>query len=401
MQFIYRAATETGEVEEGIYEATSEQEVLAMLKNSKYIPISIEMKVEEKPVSSYLTKKVTKKDIAIFCRQFYTMLNAGVSIVKCLNILEIQTENKVVRNAAGDVSENVQKGMTLSEAMRKHTNVFPSLLINMVEAGEVSGSLDVIMERMAIHYEKENKIENKIKGAMVYPIVLGVVSIAVVIFLLVAVMPTFVGMFESSGMELPAPTRILLNISDSLQNQWYIYIGAIILLVFAIWYLKQKESGRLFIDGLKLRLPIIKDTNIKIATSRFTRTLSTLLSSGIPLIQALDVVSKIVNNQVLSNRLQNAKEEVRKGIPLSRSVKEVKVFPPMVDSMIKIGEESGSLDDILNKSADFYDEEVEVAIQKMTEMLQPLLVVVMALMVGYIVIAMALPMFDMVNAVQM
>lgn len=329
------------------------------------------------------------------------MLNAGVTIVKCLDILEAQTENKVLRSATRDTYDNVQKGMTLSEAMRKHEKVFPSLLVNMIEAGEVSGSLDVIMERMAMHYEKEYKIENKIKGAMIYPIVLGVVSIAVVIFLLVAVMPTFVGMFESSGVELPTPTKILLNISDSLKNQWYIYLASIIAIILGFGYFSRQESGRLLIDSLKLRLPVVKDTNIKIATSRFTRTLSTLLSSGIPLLQGLDVVAKIVNNKFLGLKIDNAKEEVRKGVPLSRTIKAIKIFPPMVDSMIKIGEESGSLDDILNKSADFYDEEVEVAIQKMTEMMQPILIVIMALMVGFIVIAMALPMFDMVNTVQM
>lgn len=401
MQFMYRAVTDGGLIVEGVYEANSEQEVLFMLRNNEYMPISIERKIEEKTVSSYFAKKVTKKDVAVYCRQFYTMLNAGVSIVKCLDILQLQTENKTMRVATRATFDDVQKGMTLSEAMRKQENVFPSLLVNMVEAGEVSGSLDIIMERMAIHYEKENKIENKIKGAMIYPIVLGVVSTAVVIFLLVAVMPTFISMFESSGVELPTPTKLLLNISNSLKNHWYIYLTFIIALILIIGYFGKQESGRLFIDGLKFRMPIIKDTNIKVATSRFTRTLSTLLSSGIPLLQALDVVSKIVNNRLLSNRLNNAKEEVRKGVPLSRTIKEVKVFPPMVDSMIKIGEESGSLDDILNKSADFYDEEVEVAIQKMTEMLQPLLVVVMALIVGFIVIAMALPMFDMVNTVQM
>ncbi|WP_352420003.1 type II secretion system F family protein [Proteiniborus sp.] len=401
MQFKYKAVTDSGQVIEGIHDAYNEQEVLAMLRSNDYIPISIELEVEEKPVSSYFSSKVTKKDIAVFCRQFYTMLNAGVSIVKCLDVLQSQTGNKVLKDAARAGLEDVQKGMTLSEAMRKHRRVFPSLLVNMVEAGEVSGSLDVIMERMAIHYEKENKIENKIKGAMIYPIVLGIVSIAVVIFLLVAVMPTFIGMFEGSGVELPAPTRILLNVSNSLKNYWYMYLTIVIVLTMGIGYFGKKESGRLFIDGLKLRIPIFKDTNIKVATSRFTRTLSTLLSSGIPLLQALDVVSKILNNKLLSNRLENAKEEVRKGVPLSKTIKDIKLFPPMVDSMIKIGEESGSLDEILNKSADFYDEEVEVAIQKMTEMLQPLLVVFMALIVGFIVIAMALPMFDMVNTVQM
>lgn len=401
MQFVYRAVTDSGQVIEGIYEANSEQEVLTMLRSNEYIPISIECKVEERSVSYYFTKKVTKKDIAVYCRQFYTMLNAGITVIKCLGVLEAQTENKLLRNATRDTYDNVQKGMTLSEAMRKHEGTFPSLLVNMVEAGEVSGSLDVIMERMAIHYEKENKIENKIKGAMTYPIILGIVSIAVVIFLLVSVMPTFISMFEDSGVELPGPTRILLNISNSLRNKWYIYVAFTLMLIMSISYFSRQEFGRLFIDRLKLRIPVVKDTNIKIATSRFTRTLSTLLSSGIPLLQGLGIVTKIVNNKFLSIKIENAKEEVRKGVPLSRAIREIGVFPPMVDSMIKIGEESGSLDDILNKSADFYDEEVEAAIQKMTEMLQPILIVFMSLIVGFIVMAMALPMFDMVNTVQM
>jgi len=401
MQFIYRAATDSGQVIEGIYEANSEQEVLTMLRSNEYIPISIEHKVEEKPVSSYFMKKVTKKDIAVYCRQFYTMLNAGVTIIKCLDILEAQTENKLLKNATKYTYANVQKGMTLSEAMQIHKKIFPSLLVNMVEAGEVSGSLDVIMERMATHYGKENKIENKIRGAMIYPIIVGVVSTAVVIFLLVAVMPTFIGIFEGSGVELPTPTRILLNISNSLKDKWYIYVAFILTLILGTGYFIRQESGKLFVDSLKLRIPIVKDTNIKIATSRFTRTLSILLSSGIPLLEGLDIVARIINNKFLSIKIENAKDEVRKGVPLSRAIKEIGIFPPMLDSMVKIGEESGSLDDILSRSADFYDEELEVSIQKMTEMLQPILIVFMALVVGFIVLAMALPMFDMVNIVQM
>ncbi|SDY47565.1 type IV pilus assembly protein PilC [Proteiniborus ethanoligenes] len=400
MQYKYKAATENGQVVEGIHDANGEHEVLAMLKSNDYIPISIELNKDSSSSPSVLTPRVKKKDIAVFCRQFYTMLNAGVSIVKSLDILEKQTENKLLKKVSGIVYGDVQKGLTLSEAMKKHPNVFPSLLINMVEAGEVSGNLDTIMERMSNHYEKENKIENKIKVAMVYPIALGIASIAVVIFLLVAVMPTFVGMFESSGVELPGPTKLLLNVSDSLQNHWYIHLIVVLAMVFGLNYFRKMDSGRLFLDGLKLRIPIIKRANTMIITSRFTRTLSTLLSSGIPLLQAMEVVAKIVDNKLVGNRLEYSKEEVRKGIPLSRAIKDINIFPPMVDSMIKIGEESGSLDDILNKSADFYDEEVETSLQKMAAMMEPLLIVFMAVVVGFIVIAMALPMFDMVNTVQ-
>lgn len=401
MQYKYKAVTENGQVIEGFYDAQNEQEVVTMLKSSNYMPMFIEETRDSGASKTLSFEKVKKKDLAVFCRQFYTMLDAGVTIVKCLDILEKQTENKLLKKAIENVYDNVQKGMTLSESMKNNGRVFPTILINMVEAGEVSGSLDIIMDRMAVHYEKEFKIENKIKGAMVYPIVLAIVSIAVVVFLMVAVMPTFIGMFEGSGVELPGPTKALLAMSDSLRNYWYIHLLLVCGLVFGIRLYAKTETGELLFDTIKLRIPIFKDANIKVATSRFTRTLSTLLSSGIPLLQALDIIVRVISNKYLGIKLENAKEEVRKGIPLSRTIKDIGIFPPMVDSMIKVGEESGAIDEILNKSADFYDEEVEISLQKMTELMQPLMVVVMALIVGFIVIAIALPMFDMVNTVQM
>lgn len=397
MQFKYKAVTDTGQIIEGVHEAQSESEVISMLKSSKYMPISIEQTVDSGASSTINFGKVKKKDLAIFCRQFYTMLNAGVTIIKCLDILEKQIENKIMREAVSDVYDKVQKGMTLSEAMRNNPKIFPPILINMVEAGETSGSLDVIMERMAVHYEKEFRIDNKVKGAMVYPAVLAFVATGVVVFLMVFVMPTFVSMFEGSGLELPAPTRALLAISHSIRGFWYIYIIAIIVIISLFKYFGKTETGEMLYDTINLRIPIFKNVNIKLSTSRFTRTLSTLLSSGIPLMEGIDIVSRVVDNKYISERLEFAKDEVRKGVPLSLTIKDIGIFPPMVDSMIKIGEESGDLDGILNKSADFYDEEVEVALQKMTEMMQPLMVVIMALIVGFIVISIALPMFDMVN----
>lgn len=399
MQYKYKAVTDNGQVIEGIFDALSEQEVISMLKESNYMPIKIEQTKDSGASQTISFGKVKKKDLAVFCRQFYTMLNAGVSIVKTLDILERQTENKIMKKAVNNIYESVQKGMALSESMRNNPKAFPSILINMVEAGEASGNLDTIMDRMAVHYEKEFKIENKVKGAMIYPIVLAVIATAVVVFLMVGVMPTFIGMFESSGVELPSPTRALLIISNSMQNRWYLYIATIISLIFVIRFIGQTDGGGLVFDTIKLSLPVVKNSSIKIATSRFTRTLSTLLSSGIPLIQGIDIVGRVIGNKNIAKKLESAKEEVRKGIPLSKTIKDTNTFPPMVDSMIKIGEESGALDDILNRTADFYDEEVEVALQKMTEMLQPLMIIIMALIVGFIVIAIALPMFDMVSTI--
>lgn len=399
--FKYKAISESGEILEGYYEAKSESDVLTMLKSNNYFPMAIEEDKGSDIKTDLFAKKVTKKDMAVFCRQFYTMLNAGISIVKCLDILEKQTENRTLKKAISVVYEDVQKGMTLSEGMKKQNKIFPNLLVNMVQAGEVSGNLDVIMERMAVHFEKENKIENKVKNALVYPMVLSIVAIAVVVFLLTVVMPTFIGMFESSDSILPGPTRALLAISNWLKSYWYVFIGVVLIIILGLISFGKTEGGSIFFDSLKIKIPGFKKMNMKIITSRFTRTLSTLLSSGIPLLQALDVVSNVVGNKVVSNKLGIAKEDIRKGIPMSRTIKDMNLFPPMVDSMIKVGEESGALDDILYKTADFYDEEVEASMQKMTTMLEPVLIVFMAAIIGFIVIAMAMPMFDMVNTIEM
>jgi type IV pilus assembly protein PilC len=269
----------------------------------------------------------------------------------------------------------------------------------MVEAGEVSGNLDTIMERMAVHFEKENRLESKIKSSLIYPVALAFISVSVVIFMLIFVIPIFVGMFEGSNSTLPGPTRFLIGISDSIQTHWYIYVSVIgFIITFLVLFMQSQEGKRSF-DNMKIKIPGVKITTAKIITSRFTRTLSTLMSAGIPLLQAMEVVGKVVNNIVIHKRLDNSIDSIRKGVPLSRAVKEVDIFPPMVDSMIKIGEESGSLDDILYKIADFYDEEVETSLQRMTTLIEPIMIVVMAVVIGFIVIAMALPMFDVMNTI--
>ncbi|MBU5426690.1 type II secretion system F family protein [Tissierella pigra] len=400
MIYKYKAVSQdTGQIVEGFFEGEEESDVLAMIKGNNYVPIFIEKDIELDGKIDLFSKKVKKRDLAVFCRQFYTMLDAGIGIIKCLEILEKQSENKTLVKSLGGIYEDVQKGFTLSESMRKHKKIFPPLLINMVQAGEVSGNLDTIMERMAVHFEKENKLEQKIKSAMIYPIILSIVSIAVVIFLLVAVMPTFIGMFESSGEVLPVPTQILLNISNWLTEFWYLFLGVVILSITGFMLYKETPSGKTTLDNIKLKIPIVKDTNVKIITSRFTRTLSTLMSSGIPLLESIEVVGRVVGNKVVENKLEKSIEDIRKGVTLSRAVNEMKLFPPMVDSMIKVGEESGALDDILYKTADFYDDEVEVALQRMTTLMEPMMLVIMAIIIGFIVIAMTMPMFDMVNTI--
>ena len=396
----YNAVNSKGEAIEGTYSTGDRTTLLAMIREKEYHPVKIEELVERKDsdVLAFM-QKVKLKDLAIFCRQFYTMLNAGVTIIKALDILQHQTENKKFKNVIGKVYEEVQKGSALSEALKKNNEVFPELLINMVEAGELSGSLDSIMDRMANHFEKENKLKNKVKSALIYPLILSIVTVAVVVFLLTFVMPTFFSMFEGSDIEIPLPTRILLGLSNFLVGYWYIVLAVVIGTVYAIRKYIKSEKGEMAWDRLKLRLPVVKGTMTKIITARFTRTLSTLLSSGIPLLQAMEVVARIIGNRVAQDGVMNAREEMRRGMDLATPIKRSGVFPPMVDSMIRIGEESGTLDDILDKTANFYDEEVDVAMQRMVSLMEPLMIVVMAGIVGFIVISMVLPMFDMLKTV--
>ena len=399
MRYKYKSISSNGSESEGLYVGDNEAGLINMLREKKELVVSIERDIQSEAQIEIFKKKVKKKDLALFCRQFYTMISAGLGIVPCLEILVAQTENKTFKNAIADTYEEVQKGLTLSESMKLHPAVFPSILISMVEAGEVSGNIDTIMLRMAEHFEKENKLENKVKAAMVYPAVLAVVMVCVVVFMLVFILPTFVGMFEGSDVALPGPTQFLINLSGSMQIYWYVYAAGIIALVLGISLYKKSEEGTKVFDSLKLRLPIVKGTTKMIITSRFTRTLSTLLSSGIPLIQSMEVVSRVVDNTVIEERLLSGIENIRKGVSLSRTVKDVGIFPPMVDSMIRIGEESGSLDDMLYKTADFYDEEVETSLQKLTSMLEPIMIVVMGGVIGFIAIAMYMPMFDMMKTV--
>ena len=400
MIYKYKALTKQGETIEGFFEASDEADVLTMLKSNDYLPIAVEKDIGADAQISLFSPKVKKKDLAVFCRQFYTMIEAGLGIVKCFEILEAQTSNKTLRSALGAIHEDVQKGFTISEAMNNHDKVFPSILINMIEAGEVSGTLDSILERMARHFEQESKLESKIKSALVYPSALIVVSIAVVIFMLVAVLPTFTSMFTSSGVDLPWPTQLLMNLSEWIKTYWYLLGGGLLIVVMGWFYFISTTEGRRFLDNLKIKIPGIRVTSIKIITARFTRTLSTLLASGIPLLQALEVVGKVLNNVVVQDRLIDSTDGIRRGASLSRAVRAMDIFPPMVDSMINIGEESGALDEILYKTADFYEDEVEMSLQRMTTLIEPVLLVFMAVTIGFIVIAMAMPMFEMVNAVQ-
>lgn len=394
-KYNYRAMTKDGKKTEGVYEGNSRDEVISLIAANGYYPLKIE-EVKVKPhIELKFSNRVKTKDLAVFCRQFYTMLDAGVSITNALDMLKQQTLNKVLQSALEDIEEDVKKGEMLSETMAKFPNIFPQLLISMVQSGEATGNIDEIMLRMSVHFEKENRINNKVRSAMIYPIILSIVAIAAVVGILMFVMPTFKDMFDSEGLVLPLITRALLGLSDFLVKYILFIILFVVILVVALNYYLKTEDGKRQLSKLKLKIPIFRDVTSKVIVARFSRTLSILLSSGISLIDAIPIVSAVLSNKIAEEELSKVREKVVRGDGLSGPISETTVFPDMLNSMIKIGEESGSLDSILEKTADFYDEEVEQAILVATEMLSPVLIVVMGVAIGAIVIAIMLPMFDL------
>ena len=394
-KYKYRVMNSDGEKINGSYEADSKEQVIDYISANGYYPLKVEEVIESKNIELKFGQKVKLKDLAVFCRQFYTMLNAGVPILTCLEILSEQIENEKLRKATREVQEEVEKGGILSEAMKKHEDVYPNLLVSLVASGEASGNLDSIMLRMATHYEKENKINNKVSSAMVYPMVLSFVAVAAVVFILTYVMPTFMDIFSESGTELPWSTKLLLGMSEGIKNYWFILMIIVISIVMGLRIYLRTDQGKMISSELKLKLPVIKELNQMIIVSRFTRTLSILISSGLPLISALEMVSQVAGNKVAENALIKVKDKVMIGENLYSSMKETNVFPTMLYSMIKIGEDTGSLDDILNKTADFYDEELENTIQKSVAMIEPILIVVMGLIIGFIVVSIIQPIFQM------
>lgn len=394
-KFEYIAKNYRGETMKGVIDASRYEEAVANLRNKNYFPIQIEAKGTPIQVNLSKRNKIKIKDLAIFCRQFATTLNAGISVVDSLEILYKQTENKRFAKIITNLYEIIQKGYPLSEAMAAHSNAFPALLIHMIEMGELSGTLDAVVEKMAEHFENENKLNKKLQSAITYPIVVSILAVVIVIFMLIFVMPTFIGIFDSMGTELPMITQILLSISRGLQNYWYLFVLMILIMFFLIDKYGKSQQGKYKIDKMKLKIPILGRVQHKIVISRFTRTMSTLLNSGIDLLQALNIVQKVINNTYMNEKMKIVEEGVRKGLGLAEPIKDSGIFPPMVYQMIRVGEDTGSLDFILSKTADFYDEEIRTSMTKMTTMIEPLIIVVLGLIIGFIVIAMILPMFEM------
>lgn len=395
--FKYSALAADGKTVSGLLEADSAVRVQQMLKENRQYALKID---EAGTGSMSLSRAAPLKDLAVFTRQFHAMMRSGVTVVKCLDLLYQQTNNKRLKEIIFRVYESVQRGDLLSESLRKQVGVFPELMIAMVDTGEASGTLDIILGKLADNFDKDMKVRRKVQSAMIYPIVLTVLMIVVVTGLVMFVLPMFVGMFESSGVELPLPTRMLLGLSEFLGSYWYIVLFFIILagVLFRTWI--SSENGRLQWDELKLKIPVVKGLLLKLYSSRLTRTLATLVNAGLPLLNAMDISARVIGNKFIAKHMAQAREDVRSGVTLSQALRRTGVFPVMVYSMIGIGEESGTLDSMLETTADYYDEEAEKAMGQMVALMEPALIIIMAAMVGFIVISIVLPIFDMSSTVQ-
>ena len=397
--FLYSARPATGgDILSGEIELKTKDDVLAYLHKQKLIPVSVREK--PKQLSLKFGTGISTKDIVIFTRQFATMINAGLPLVQSLDILAEQTENENLRKTIQDVLYDVESGHTLADAMGKHPKVFTDLYVNMVAAGEAGGILDIILLRLATFLEKNDALVRKIKGAMIYPGVIFTVAISAVAILLIFVIPTFQNMFDSAGIALPLPTRVVIGMSAFLQAYWWAVLAAIIGGVFALrsWY--QTDTGELAIDRFLLRFPILGNLLRKASVARFTRTLGTLVSSGVAILEGLEITAKTSGNRVIHDAVMGSRASIAGGETISGPLKESGVFPPMVVQMINVGEQTGGLDEMLTKIADFYDEEVDAAVEALLSALEPVMIVFLGVIVGGMIVAMYLPIFDMINAVQ-
>ncbi|HFD2030712.1 TPA: type II secretion system F family protein [Clostridium perfringens] len=397
--FKYKAINSEGQRIEGSQSADSESQVREMLLSNQYYPLSIEKENSKGKSSLSFNRKVKLKDIAVFCRQFYVMLDSGLSIGKALNILIEQGEKPKLREALIGVNGDLKRGETLASSMRKRKDVFPNLLTSMIDAGERSGNLDIILKRMAEYYEKETKIRGKIKSAMIYPIVLGVVAIIAITFILTFVMPTFVQMFEENNVDLPTSTKMVLGTSKMLGKYGIIIFLILVTAIILLGKYLKSEEGQYKLSVINLKIPVIKKLTQKIIVSRFTRTMGIVSSSGMSLVTSLEIVASVVGNKIAEKELLKVKEKVLKGEGLGDSIMKIKIFPPMLASMVKVGEEAGSLDSILDKTADFYDDELEREIQTATALIEPAMIVLMGIIIGFLLISILTPMFKMYNSI--
>lgn len=395
-EFLYVAVDKNGKEKKGSLEAENRERAYEKLKNDGMVLLELnEAGALNKEIKVNIGGKVTPRDLSVFCRQFVSMINAGVTITDALNMLSDQTENKKLAEAVRQVRNGIEKGENMADAMVKHDTVFPDIMVSMTAAGESSGKLDTAFSRMAEQFEKSAKLQAMIKKAMIYPIILFFVAIIVVAVFLVKVIPSYTDMFEQLGTELPAITRAVVAVSDFVVNNFILILLVVVALVIGIKIFSATENGKEFFGKLSIKIPVLGKLNVKSACSTFARTLSTLLYSGVPMIDALEIVSRVLSNSLYKKALIHAKEEVTKGVPLSEPIETSGLFPPMVSHMTRIGEETGDVEEMLTRLADYYDEEVEYATQSLTAAMEPMIILVLAGIVGILIAAIMSPMVKM------
>ncbi len=397
--YVYKAITRSGKKVKGELDLPNIDMAYTVLQRKGYSKIKVKLKPKDLLEGTFLEGKVKDRDKVVFSRQFATMISAGVPILQALQVLCEQTENKKFRRVLYEVKNDVEGGSSLYEAMRKHKDVFDDLYVNMINAGETGGVLDTVLQRLAEYIEKAASLKSKVKGAMIYPGVICFVAVAVVTVILVYVIPTFEKLFEEAGSALPALTQIVINLSHWVKsNILYMFLTGIGLFVlYKILY--RFDRTRTVLDSMKLKIPLFGNLLKKVAIARFSRTLSTMISSGVPILQSLEIVAKTSGNKVLELGIMEVKKGVAEGQPIAQPLEDIGIFPPLVIHMVSIGEASGALDTMLAKVADFYDEEVEIAVETLMSLIEPVMIVFLGVVVGGLVISMYLPIFKLAGAI--
>jgi type IV pilus assembly protein PilC len=394
--FVWEGKLADGNIKRGEIEAESKATATILLRRQRILPT----KVKGKPKQITLfEQKIKTKEIVIFTRQFSTMINAGLPLVQCLDILASQQPNPTFKKILIQIKQDVEGGSTFADSLAKHPKVFDNLYVNLVAAGEIGGVLDTVLNRLAVYMEKNEALKNKVKSAMTYPIIVLCVAFGVVAVLMLFVIPTFQDMFTQFGSSLPGPTQLVVDLSHFFRNYWHVIFGVIILLIIAFKWARKQEKGRYYTDKLALRLPIFGPLIQKVAVAKFTRTLGTMISSGVPIMDGLDITSKTAGNVIVENAIRAVRSAISEGKSMAEPLEQTGIFPGMVVQMISVGEATGAMDQMLSKIADFYDEEVDTAVEALTSALEPMLMVFLGGIIGFVVVAMYLPIFKMAGSV--
>ncbi len=395
----YEVLDKDGKIKKGSIDADSMEKARAELKTQGMTVVSLsEQSLLTRDIEIDIGGKPTNRDLSVFCRQFVSMTKAGVTIVEAMRMLSEQTENKKLKKALDDVRVNMEKGESLAGSLSKHPKIFPSIMVNMVAAGEASGSLEKSLERVAVQMERNSKTQALVKKAMMYPIVLLIIALAVIILMLTFVIPQYSDMFKDLGTGLPGITLAVMAASDFVKEWWYAIIAVVVVVVLGLKYFGTTNMGQHVYGKLALSIPAVKNLVVKSAASSMARTMSTLMGAGVPMVEAVEIVSRTMTNIWFKEALLEARDQIMLGVPLSRPLETSGLFPPMVYHMVKIGEESGAIEDMLDKLADYYEEEVEMAVQSLMAAMEPMIIVVLAGIVGVLIAAVMAPMMTMYGA---